>query len=150
MVLGGCAPERVEMRDPSLTAKDAEACSALTDALPDTLAGEVRRSIEPDSAPGAAYGDPPITVQCGGRMPAGFDRFSPCDEVNGVGWFLPPDQITDPTKDPPTTATLGTVGWNPIVELRVPADYRPEGLAATLSDLAPLISEHLEQVQPCV
>lgn len=150
LTLTGCAPERVDVRDPALDADDARACSAFVAALPDTLSGESRRSVEPEDAPAAAYGDPPITVQCGGRMPAGFDRFAACDEVNGVGWYLPPDQITDPTAEPAIDATLGTVGWRPVVELRVPAAYRPEGLAAALSDLAPVITDHLEQVRPCV
>lgn len=137
------------MADPALSTTQARACAALVEALPDTLAGQERRSVDPADAPAAAYGDPAITVECGGPMPRGFDSFAACEEVDGVGWYLPPDQITDPTEES-VDATLGTVGWEPVVALRVPATYRPEGLAAALAELAPPVRRTLEQVRPCV
>lgn len=150
LIATGCGPATVSVDDPELSTEHAQACEDFLEALPDAVAGEARRPIEPESAPAAAYGDPAITITCGGQMPAGFDRFAACDEVDGVGWYVPPDQITDPSEGQAPDATLGTVGWSPVVALFVPADYRPEGLAASLSALAPAVKENLEQVRPCV
>lgn len=148
LTAAGCGSSKVSVEDPALGAEDAATCADFLDALPNAVAGELRRPIDPDDAPAAAYGDPAITITCGGQMPAGFDRFAACEEVNGVGWYVPPDQITDPSEQAPD-ATLGTVGWSPVVALFLPASYRPEGLAAALSELAPAVKQHLEQVHPC-
>ena len=82
-------------------------------------------------------------------MPTGFDRFSACQEVDGVGWYLPDDQLVGTTDQDVPDATLGTIGWSPVVRLDVPADYRPAGVAAALADLAPAVKQHLRQVRPC-
>jgi len=149
-LLAGCGEDAVQVGMPDLESDDVRACAALVDALPDTLADQPRRPVEPEDAPAAAYGDPAIVVECGARMPRGFDRFASCDEVNGVGWYLPPEQLNDPTQEGATDATLGTVGWRPVVGLRVPAEHRPEGVAAALAQLAPVVKQHLRQVRPCV
>lgn len=149
LVATGCGSSKVQVDDPELSAEDAATCARFLDALPNALAGELRRPIDPEGAPAAAYGDPAITLTCGGQMPDGFDEFSTCDEVNGVGWYVPADQITDPTAGQAPDATLGTVGWSPVIALFVPATYRPEGLAAALSELAPTVKDTLEQVRPC-
>lgn len=145
----GCSSTVTVDDPPRLQGADARACAAFVDALPDTLAGQSRRTVEPEGAPVAAYGDPAITVTCGGSMPPGFDRFATCDEVDGVGWYLPTDQLGDPSQEA-VDATLGTVDWRPVVALDVPADYRPEGLAAALSELAGPVKRSLERGRPCV
>jgi hypothetical protein len=87
---------------------------------------------------------------CGGSMPEGFDRFAACDEVDGVGWYLPPEQVPDVGDEEFGDATIATVGRDPVLALDVPAQYRPEGLAAVLSGLAAPVREHVRQVRPCV
>ena len=43
--------------------------------LPRELADESSRTLADDSAPGAAWGNPPILLTCGGPLPDDFDRF---------------------------------------------------------------------------
>ena len=73
-----------------------------------------------------------------------FTKFSGCDEVNGVGWYVPEDQVTDSSAD----VTLTTIGFQPRVELRIPSDYRPPN--DVLVQLAGPIKKHLTLVKPCV
>ena len=150
LALAGCGTDAVPVDRPPLAPDDERACSELVESLPDTLAGLERREVEPASAPAAAYGDPALTVVCGGPMPPGFDEFAECQEVGGVGWYIPPDQVTDPTREPFTDATLGSVHVDPVVAVTVPAEYRPEGLAAAQSELAPYVLEHLTRTDRCV
>lgn len=130
---------------PSLSADQAAACAEFLKAAPDTLAGEVRRSVLPDDAPGAAWGDPAITVTCGVAAPAEFDKFSPCDEVNGVGWFVPDEVRSSQDRD----AVLTTIGFEPRLQLLVPASYRPEGPAAAMAALAKAIKRTLTRTARC-
>ena len=90
-----------------------------------------------------------MTVVCGGQMPPGFDEFSACDEVNGVGWYAPPAAMEDPSAGSFSDVTLGTITVSRSLELTVPGDPRPEGLAAALAELAPYAKEHLRPGQPC-
>jgi hypothetical protein len=115
------------------------------DDLPDQVADELRRPVDPDDALGAAWGEPAITMTCGGAMPSSFDRFSSCEVADGVGWFVPPDQFEDLSSD----AVMTTVGYRPVVQVRVPASYRPEGTAAAMIDLAPALKKHLRLIRPC-
>ena len=117
---GGCGGA-VEVTDPELPAGQETACRALLEALPDELGGLERAEVEPDDALGAAWGDPAIELRCVGAMPDGHTRISDCTEINGVGWYTPDAQLTDFDAD----LTMTTIGFEPIVELRVPADYRP-------------------------
>jgi hypothetical protein len=78
-------------------------------------------------------------------LPAEFDEFATCVEANGVDWFVPAEQVEDDSRD----VTFSTAGYRPIVELRVPAEYRPEGGAAALAELAKPLRKRLELVQPC-
>ena len=58
---------------------------------------------------------------------------------------MPEEQIDDQDSDLVFTA----VGYRPIVSVDVPHDYRPEGSAAVIADLAEAVEEHLELVEPC-
>lgn len=82
-------------------------------------------------------------------MPPSFDQFSTCQEVEGVGWYVPPsafrNPVTNPTPDEPVTMT--TIGYTPVVQVRIPAEYRPP--AATMVELAPAIKNHLTLQDPC-
>src|SRR3546814_13080570 len=70
-----------------------DVCSSdLVAGLPTTLAGLESRELSGDTEYGAAWGDPAIVLTCGVGVPDGFDEFSACTEVSGVGWFVPPEQ----------------------------------------------------------
>ncbi|MEZ5097645.1 MAG: DUF3515 domain-containing protein [Nocardioides sp.] len=144
--LTACGGSKVPISSPSPPAADDAACRAFLDAVPDVLDGELRRPVDPEDALGAAWGDPPITVLCGGGMPDGFDRFSACEVADGVGWYVPEGTFTDSRLD----AVMTTIGRRPIVQVRIPATYRPEGPGAVMVQLAPAIKRHLRLVRPCV
>jgi hypothetical protein len=144
-LLTGCESGDVSIDTPTPDARDRAACARILGALPDTLAGEERRAVTPADAWGAAWGDPPLVLTCGGDMPAEFDEFATCVEANGVDWFVPAEQVEDDSRD----VTFSTAGYRPIVQLTVPAEYRPEGGAAALAELARPLRKRLETVQPC-
>lgn len=142
----------VEIQTYDLDAADRAACEAFAADLPGDLADEDRVDVRPDDALGAAYGDPAITVTCGGPVPEGFDQTSRCDEVNGVGWYIPDGSDDDLTVD----LRLAAAGYRPVVEIVVPADLRPDvrnlgdnTTAAALSTLGPLVEDHLTLEQRC-
>ncbi|WP_244932229.1 DUF3515 domain-containing protein [Nocardioides sp. W7] len=140
----GCGP--VELATPDLDEADAATCAALVADLPDTLAGESVVETEPEGAPGAAYGDPAIVVSCGAPEPEDFRETADCLLVNDVGWFVPPEQDADNDAD----LVLTSAGYSPRLRVDVPAEYRPEGSAAVLAELASVVSEHLELVERCI
>jgi hypothetical protein len=127
-----------------LHAADARACADLVDDLPDELGGLAAREVS-DPAAGAAWGDPPLVLTCGAGRPPEFDRFSQCQEIEGVGWFVPPDQEEDLDAD----ILLTAVGYRPAVSLLVPAEHRGGTSAAALTALAGPVADHLELVDRC-
>ena len=144
--LAGCGDNPVYLDTPTMEPADARACQHLKDALPDDVADQHRRLTQPASALGAAWGDdPPITLLCGVGVPASFDKFATCEQADGVGWFVPDDQLDDQSKD----VTMTTVGYRPRVTVTVPARLRPEGVAAAMSTLAGPVKTELSLVQPC-
>ena len=146
LLLAGCGgSDTVEIGSPDVTGAERAACEHFLAALPAELAGQKSRTVTPAGALGAAWGDPAFTVTCGVGVPQGFDRLAGCTQVNGVGWFVPAEQVEDDSRD----VTFSTAGYRPIVELRVPAEYRPEGGAAALAELAKPLRKRLELVQAC-
>ncbi len=143
--MAGCADEPVTLDSPDVSATDLATCQAFLDDLPDTLAGQERRKVNPAAALGRAWGDPAIVVRCGVGVPADFDETSHCDIADDVGWFVPDEAFDDQEAD----LVLTAVGYEPVVELQIPHDYRPEGVAAAMTGLAPAVKEHLDQVQQC-
>ena len=143
--LGGCADGPVTLTSPQVSAEDLATCNEFLADLPDQLADHERRKVNPAAALGRAWGDPAIVVRCGVGVPADFDVTSPCEEADGVGWFVPEEQIDDQDADLVFTA----VGYRPIVEVDVPHDYRPEGSAAAIAELAQPVSDHLRKVNDC-
>ncbi|MDP3890527.1 DUF3515 domain-containing protein [Nocardioides sp.] len=133
----------VDVTAPAPAGQAAERCSDLLAALPDEVAGQPRREVEPPDAPAAAWGDPAIVLTCGVEMPDGFDGFSSCQEVDGVGWYVPEEQF-----DPGSDVVLTTIGWSPAVRVEMPGDYRPP--AELMVDLAPAITQTLTLDQPCL
>jgi uncharacterized protein DUF3515 len=129
---------------PSKSGRDARACAALVKALPERVADQPRRAVDAGPGYAAAWGDPAIELRCGVPAPHGFDRFSDCQDTDGVGWFIPQAQQTGR----PVEITMTTIGRAQNVEVRIPADYFPP--AATMVDLAPALKRTIREVRPCV
>ena len=143
--LAGCSgPVRIDAAE--LAPADRAACEAFLDDLPDEVADEGRRDLEPEDALGAAYGDPPIVVTCVDDVPEGFTDTAVCEQVNDVGWFVADEQVADPGSE----AVLTALSHHPFVEATVPPDYRPDGAASVLAELAKPISDNLELVDECL
>jgi hypothetical protein len=145
VVLVACGKEPVTIPTSRLTTADQAVCQRVTNALPDEVAGQSRRKTQPAEALGGAWGDPPIVAQCGVPVPAGFNRASPCQTADGVGWYVPEDQFADSSSD----IVIATAGYRPIVQVTIPAKYRPSGLAAAMVELAPMVKEYTKLVKPC-
>jgi hypothetical protein len=67
-------------------------CELLIADLPDTLAGKARRPVSAGSQQNAAYGDPPIMVECGTTVPPiGLTdevfNLAPPGAEGGVCWY---------------------------------------------------------------
>lgn len=143
--LAGCAPDPVAIEDTGIAAADARACRELVEALPDRLGDREQVPTTPGDALGAAWGDPAIVLTCGVDEPEDFSRTAVCQEVNGIGWFVPDAALEDES----VGATLTTVGHRPRVAVTVPAGQRPEGVAAALAGVAEAVEAHTELVRPC-
>ncbi len=130
---------------PPVSEQDYETCKAFLSDLPRRLDGQEGRKVNPAAALARAWGDPAIIVRCGVDVPEGFDETAHCEVANGVGWFVPDDQIDDQDADLVFTAA----GYQPIVSVDVPHDYRPEGSAAVIAELAAPVKDHLELVDAC-
>lgn len=143
LLLASCGgPLQVDA--PELTGTAARTCSELVDALPETVDDVERREVEPADAPAAAWGDPAIVLRCGVEMPAAFDDFSTCQETNGIGWFIPDEQMTGS----PTEITMTTIGRDVNVEVALPVEHFPP--ANTMVDLSEAIDRATEEIDPCV
>ncbi|GAB2991534.1 hypothetical protein GCM10027076_31940 [Nocardioides montaniterrae] len=114
-------------------------------ALPDRLAGETLTS-RADAGPQASYGDPAIVVSCGVGVPKEFGLGAQCEVANGVGWWLPNAQYSDQSLD----ATVYSPGYSPVVEVVIPARYRPGALAAAMAELAAPVRRLLTKNKSCV
>ncbi|WP_161605211.1 DUF3515 family protein [Pimelobacter simplex] len=144
LVLTACGGP-VEVDVPRLSAADRAVCDAFVDGLGDTFAEQERVETDPADAPAAAYGDPAIVVTCGVGKPPGFDLTASCEQADGVGYYIPDEQYQDQDSD----VTLFAAGYRPRIEVAIPAEYRPNAVAAAMSVLAPLVEKHLELVEPC-
>jgi len=143
-LLAGCSDSDDGGSDPAeLSPADRSACEAFVDDLPETLDGEEATGTEPL---GRTYGDPEIRVVCGVESPEGFTSASQCEVANGVGWYAPAEQYDDQSAD----VTIYAVTYHPVVELRLPAAYRPNGLAAALAELAGPVKRHLSKRHDCI
>ena len=141
-----CGKEPVSIPTLRLAASDQAVCQRLVNALPKELAGQSRRKTQPAAALAGAWGDPALVAQCGVGTPAGLTRTSHCTVADGVGWFVPPEQVADNSAD----VVLSTVGYRPVLQLTVPAKYRGGSLAAAEVELAPIVKQYLTLVHRCV
>lgn len=78
------SPVTVAERD--LSPEVAGLCQAVIADLPDTAAGQARRPVSAGSEQNAAYGDPPIIVECGTTQPAVGDT-DLVYPLSGVCWY---------------------------------------------------------------
>ena len=145
ITLAGCSSTpTIDGPDPS--GAERTACEALVADLPDTLAGLDRRDVEPDDALGAAWGDPAYVLTCGVPEPGDYEPTAECNVIDGVGWYVPDDQLSDPSEDARAIALSRT----PYVEVLVPEEHRTEGIDRALAELAPVIKEHLGTGLSCL
>jgi hypothetical protein len=146
LVLAACGKEPVSIPTLRLTPADEAVCQRVVNALPAKVDGQSRRKTQPAEALGGAWGgDPPIVAQCGVPVPTSFNRTSPCQTADGVGWYVPDQEFRDQSSD----LVITTAGYRPIVQVTIPSKYRPEGLAAAMVQLAPMVKQYTELVQPC-
>jgi hypothetical protein len=145
LVLAGCSSTPT-IDDTGLSGSDLGACESLVADLPDTLAGLERREVEPADALGAAWGDPAYVLTCGVPEPDDYEPTAECNVIDGVGWWVPDDQLSDLSED----ATPIALSLRPYVEVTVPADYRTEGIDRALAELAPALTEHLGEGLSCL
>jgi hypothetical protein len=145
LLLAACGKEPVSIPTLRLGAADQARCQRLTAALPATVAGQGRRKTQPAEALGAAWGDPPIIAQCGVGVPPDFSISASCQEADGVGWFVPDSAINDQSAD----VVMATAGYRPVLQVTVPSTYRPNGLAAAMVQLAPMVKADTRLVHPC-
>ena len=141
--LAGCTGS-VEIDSPDVDVETRSACARFLDVVPEKVSDERQRSTEPDDALGAAWGDPPIVVTCGVDMPEDFDAFSACEEVDGVGWFIPESAYTETDED----VSITTIGWSPAVRIDLPPEYRPPD--DVLVEIGAAVKSTLTQTKPCV
>jgi len=145
LVVAACGKEPVSIPTLRLTAADQAVCQRVTNALPTTVAGQDRRKTQPAAALGGAWGDPAIIAQCGVGVPKDFSKSAACTVADGVGWFVPESQIDDQSAD----VVMSTAGYRPVLQVTIPASYRPNGVAAAMVELAPVVKAHTRQVEAC-
>ena len=145
VVLTSCSGT-ITIEEPDLGEAARAACQELLADLPDTVAGQERRDVEPADALGAAWGDPAYVLTCGVPEPADYAPTAECSVIAGVGWYVPTDQLSDLRED----ATPVALSLQPHVEVEVPADYRTDGVDRALADLAPALLAHLSEGVPCL
>jgi len=144
--LVACGNDPISIPTPRLSGSDQARCRRLVDALPGEVAGQEERQTQPAAALGRAWGDPAIVAECGVGLPSHFSRTSACTQADGVGWFVPDAQVADSSAD----VVMSTAGYRPILQVSVPAHYRPNGVAAAMVQLAPMVKEYTELVKPCL
>jgi hypothetical protein len=145
LAVSACGKEPVTIPTLRLTAADQAVCQRVTNALPGSVAGQDRRHTQPAEALGGAWGDPPIVLECGVGVPRGFTRTAACQEADGVGWFVPDRAVNDTSAD----VVMSTAGYRPVLQVTVPASYRPNGVAAAMVQLAPVVKQYTRLVHPC-
>lgn len=140
--LAGCSSDTVHMDEFDVDASTRATCEDFLDALPDRVKGLDEVDVEPDDALGRAWGNPAIITICGVDMPPEFDEFSPCEEANGVGWFVPEEQL-----DGDGPVTMHTIGFDPVVEVRIPAEERPPN--DVMVEVGDVVKQELERTGRC-
>lgn len=133
-----------------LTALLASACSEDPGAEAPPPVEAVPLSAEEQSACETFLADLPeaaadATLTCGAPEPATLLDTSECDEVLGVGWFIDPDELSDPA----SAVTATAIGVRPRIAVVFSAEQRGQFSLEVLSALAEPVTEHLERVSRC-
>jgi hypothetical protein len=119
----------VPMAAPVLSAHDAQVCLAVTSQLPTQVRNLPARKVSAGPEQNAAYGEPPITVQCGVTQPRMCETITPGQTgcvpldadllvMNGVCWY---------GEDGPATKLFTTMDREVAVQVGVPASYDQPG-----------------------
>lgn len=125
-LLAACASP-VAVDPPKTSDKVTDVCLAMSRQLPESVAEQSKRNVEPLDVRTAAWGDPPIVYRCGVAAPEGLTPTSVLASVNGVEWF--PQEHTD-------GFVFTTVKREVNIQMTVPKAYSPEATALTeISDL---------------
>ncbi|WP_372444013.1 DUF3515 family protein [Micromonospora antibiotica] len=103
----------VEMAAPALAERPGVVCRALVSQLPATVRELAQRPVTAGAEQNAAYGDPALTVACGGPEPT-VDATADVWTVNGVCWYA--DERSDAT-------VLTTLDRETAVTVTVPRAY---------------------------
>jgi hypothetical protein len=136
LLLSGCGGDDVHVDRFPVSAAGHETCQRLLSALPDTVAEQRRRTVT-GSTYAAVWGDPAIVLRCGAPLPKSFAG-DPCITRNGIGWSVPSDQADDLHLD----AVMTLAFRSPVLQVRVPAHYRPNGPAEMMADLDAVVRAH--------
>lgn len=138
LLVAGCGSGLPTLVQPTPSGAVAEQCVAVMAALPPSVMGQDQRAVTGNIA---TWGDPRISLRCGVDQPRELDRTSPCDELNGIGWF---------TQEPGTALAKAwrftTIGRAGFIEVIVPEGLEPAGDA--LMDLSQAVAL-LPVVTPC-
>ncbi|WP_406107656.1 DUF3515 family protein [Micromonospora globbae] len=115
----------VEMAAPALAERPATLCRALLSQLPSSVRDLPQRPVTAGPEQNAAYGDPAVTVACGGAEPT-IPATSDVWVVNKVCWYA--DEQSEAT-------VLTTMDRETAVTVRVPRAYeQPLQWVAPFSD----------------
>ncbi len=133
-----------------LTALVATACSEDPGTEAPPPVEPVALSAEEQSACETFLADLPqaaaeATLTCGAPEPVTLLDTSECDEVLGVGWFIDPDELSDPA----SAVTATAIGVRPRIAVVFSAEQRGQFSLEVLSALAEPVTEHLERVSRC-
>jgi hypothetical protein len=129
IVLSACGGDAVHVDRFAVSGSGHDSCQKFLDALPEKVADQRRRTVT-GSTYAAAWGDPAIVLRCGTALPKSFPG-DPCFTRNGIGWSIPPSQADDLGRDLVMTLAFR----DPVVQLQVPAHYRPDAPADVMADL---------------
>jgi len=116
------------MAAPALTARAATVCRALLSKLPATVDDRAQRPVTAGVEQNAAYGEPPITVACGGA-PATFPLTDEVWSALQVCWHLSSEPATG-------AAVWETVDREVPVRITIPSAYDPQVATAFAGPIA--------------
>ncbi|WP_158542953.1 DUF3515 domain-containing protein [Phytoactinopolyspora halophila] len=134
LAVSGCGFGPVDVEPFEVDPAAADTCAAVLQDLPEVVGDAVRRDVEPESLPAAAWGEPAIVLRCGVNLPAAYEPGARLLEVDGIGWFPEPGD---------GGMFFTSTDREVLVEVAVPDDYAPEG--ELLHDLAPAIASHIPE-----
>jgi hypothetical protein len=124
-------------------------CRDLIAALPQKVAGQDRREVQPSDALADAWGNPAIVLRCGVPEPPSFSATSQCFAVDGVPWFATDDDGRPLSDTGPISGDVvfTTIGRSADVEVVVPDKWTPQ--ADALVDVADAVKTATTRLHGC-